>query len=164
MDRILETNLVALEFSRYFANAMLDAIPEDKLCYQPIPDANHALWVMGHLACTDEFFMQVCGGPWNQRFEQLKAVFFMGSKPVSDPGAHPPVAEVREWFQDSRARMIEWLKGQTMEELATPLPEFLQRAAADRLKLIARLAVHESAHAGQLTVVRKSLGLAPVFA
>lgn len=164
MDRILETHLVALEFARYFTNTMLDNIPDDKLCYQPIPDSNHALWVMGHLACTDEFFMQVCGGPWNQRFESFKGVFFMGSKPLADRGAYPPVAEVREWLQDSRTRMVEWLKGQSPEELATPLPEYLQRAATDRLKLVARLAVHESAHSGQLTVIRKSLGLAPVFA
>lgn len=164
MDRTLEAHLVSLDFARYFTNAMLDSIPEDKMCYQPVPDCNHALWVMGHLACTDEFFMQVCGGPWDQRFEQHKGTFFMGSKPVADPAVYGSPADIRAWLQDARTRMIDWLKGQTAEELTTPLPEFLQRAAADRMKLVPRLAVHESAHAGQLTVIRKSLGLAPVFA
>jgi hypothetical protein len=42
---ILESNLVALEYSRHFVNALLEAMTEDQLCHQPFPGANHALWI-----------------------------------------------------------------------------------------------------------------------
>ena len=45
MASILESNLVALEYSRHFVNALLEAMTEDQLCHQPFPGANDALWI-----------------------------------------------------------------------------------------------------------------------
>ena len=164
MNPKLETSLVALEFSRHFTTALLDAIPEDQYCHQPFPGANHALWVLGHLPCVDAFLMQVCGGPADSQLEKMQPLFGMHSTPTPQRSNYPPLAEVRAWYQAARQNVLDWLRGQDEQQLRTPLPDPLKQIAADRLALVARLAIHESAHAGQLTVVRKSLGLAPVFA
>ena len=88
----------------------------------------------------------------------------MQSKPSPNPSDYPPVAEVRQWFDAARQNVLDWYGSLSAAELAMPLPEPLQHIAPDRLRLIARLAVHESGHGGQLTVIRKSLALPPVFA
>ena len=164
MATILESNLVALEYSRHFVNALLDTIPEDQLCHQPFPGANHALWIMGHVASVDAFLLQACGGPSDPQLEQFQPAFFMKSQPSPNPGDYPPAAQVRAWFQGTRETVLDWFRSQTEEQLSTPLPEGLREIAPDRLSLIARLAIHEAGHGGQLTAIRKSLGLAPVFA
>ena len=64
----------------------------------------------------------------------------------------------------ARQNVLDWYHSLSEPELLVPLPDQLKQIAANRLCLIARLAVHESSHGGQLTVVRKSLGLTPVFA
>ena len=164
MATILESNLVALEYSRHFVNALLDTIPEDQLCHQPFPGANHALWIMGHVASVDAFLLQACGGPPDPQLEQLQPVFFMKSQPSPQLNDYPPAAQVRAWFQGTRKTVLDWFRSQNEEQLSTPLPEGLREIAPDRLSLIARLAIHEAGHGGQLTMIRKSLGLPPVFA
>ncbi len=98
MATILESNLVALEYSRHFVNALLATIPEEQLCHQPFPGANHALWIMGHLASVDAFLLQACGGPADPQLGPLQGVFFMKSQPSPNVGDYPPVAQVRVWF------------------------------------------------------------------
>ena len=164
MEPILQNSLVALEFSRHYVNAILAGIPEEKYFHQPVPGGNHAFWILGHLPCIDAFLMQACGGPTDPRLAAMQPLFFMQSKPSPNPGDYPPLAEVRDWFHAARRNVTEWLAGQDLAQLKTPLPDPLKQIAADRLALVARLAIHEAGHVGQLTVIRKSLGLAPVFA
>ncbi|NLF69465.1 MAG: DinB family protein [Candidatus Anammoximicrobium sp.] len=160
----LEASLVALEYSRHFVQALLDTIPEDQLCHQPFPGANHALWIMGHVASVDAFLGQACGGPQDPQLESWQPTFFMKSEPSPNPGDYPPADEVRAWFQSTRQAVLDWFRSQDEQQLGTPLPEGLREIAPDRLSLIARLAIHEAGHGGQLTMIRKSLGLPPVFA
>ena len=50
----------------------------------------------------------------------------------------------------------------TDEQLAGPPPEGFQKFAPTLGNILMRLLWHEGMHYGQLTVIRKSLGLAPV--
>ena len=164
MTSILESNLVSLEYSRHFVNALLEKIAEDQLCHQPFPGANHALWIMGHLASVDAFLLQACGGPSDPQLQPMQPLFFMKSQPSPNLSDYPPLPHVRAWFQETRKNVLDWFRSQNEEQLSTPLPEGLREIAPDRLCLIARLAIHEAGHGGQLTMIRKSLGLPPVFA
>jgi hypothetical protein len=47
--------------------------------------------------------------------------------------------------------------------LTSPLPKELETFARSYGGMMCSIAWHEGVHAGQLTVVRKSLGLAPKF-
>ncbi|KPK45852.1 MAG: hypothetical protein AMK72_10460 [Planctomycetes bacterium SM23_25] len=58
MPKLVLTNGVAmLEFARRVTLGLLEDIPEDKLFYQPFPGANHALWIIEHVAWDDSFFL-----------------------------------------------------------------------------------------------------------
>ncbi len=58
MPKLVLTNGVAmLEFARRVTLGLLEDIPEDKLFYQPFPGANHAIWIIGHVAWDDSFFL-----------------------------------------------------------------------------------------------------------
>ena len=164
MASLLDSQLLAIEYSRRFASAMIDAIPADQYCHQPFPGANHALWTLGHLAAADAFFLERIGGTPDERFARLQGQFFIGSKPSGNLAEYPPVEEVRRWFDEARANLVAHYRSLSEEQLAQPLPEQWQRMAANPGALLARISVHESSHAGQLMVVRKSLGLPPVFA
>ncbi|HKQ46892.1 MAG TPA: DinB family protein [Phycisphaerae bacterium] len=162
-SHLLETGLAALAFSRKVSLGLFEDIPDNKICHQPCAGANHPLWILGHLACTDEFFLKGVGGRPYNRFEKWEKLFFMGSKPTSDPKVYPPIAEVKEALDKNRQEMIGWFKSMSDAELLKPLESDLADFAANRAVLMSMIAWHEGLHAGQLSVVRKSLGLTPKF-
>lgn len=160
---LIDAGLAALAFSRQALIALIDALPEDKILHQPCPEANHAMWILGHLACTDEFFMnKVDDRPFN-KFEDWKGKFFMNSKPTTNAADYPPFAEVKEVLANNREAVISCFKKMDEAKLREPLPDDLQSFAPSHAALIPTIAWHEGMHTGQLTVIRKSLGLAPVF-
>ena len=50
---LLEIAKSVLELSRRSTMKMVADISADKFCHQPVPGANHAMWILGHLANTD---------------------------------------------------------------------------------------------------------------
>ena len=58
---LFDTGKAAMDLARRCTLKLVDGIPRDKLCHQPVPNANHALWVLGHLACSDDFFASHLG-------------------------------------------------------------------------------------------------------
>ncbi len=160
---ILETGLGALSFSRDVLTSLLEDIPQDKLTHQPAPDANHALWIMGHLAITDAFFLSRIAGQEDQRFEAWKDMFFMGSTPTPDVFDYPPHAEIRDFLITCRGQLVVWFKALHVVQLKVPLPDDLKRFGPTHAGLMTSLAVHEGLHAGQLTLIRRSLGISPKF-
>ena len=155
--------LYTLGHSRDNTVSLLAEIPEDKLLHQPFEGANHALWVMGHLAVTDDWLAGVYDGGGKTLPEQYERLFGMGSKPVNDSGAYPPAAKVRQSFDAACRRLQGAIAGASEAGLAEPLPKELEGFAPDKLAMALKLAWHEGLHAGQLTVIRKSLGIAPMF-
>jgi len=165
MPKLVLTNgLATLGFARRSTLGFLEDIPEDKLCYQPFPGTNHALWIIGHLACTDNFLLTAIGGRQTDLPATWNELFGMGSTPQPDPDAYPPPAEVRQQLDARRDELIEWFKSMDGDQLVAPLPEDYQTFARDHAALMTSIAWHEGLHAGQLTVVRKTLGLKPKFA
>ena len=162
-NALLQTGLDTLAFSRKIFMGLIDTIPEDKLLHQPTEGANHAMWIMGHLACTDEFFMNKLGDRPHNKFGDWEKVFFMGSRPSTNASDYPSVTEVKETLANNREQLISWVKSWDEAKLASPLPGDLKDFATSHAAWMSSLAWHEGMHAGQLTVIRKSLELAPVF-
>ena len=160
---LLETGLGALAFSRKVTLGLFEDIPDSKICHQPCAGANHPLWILGHLACTDEFFLNGVGGRPYNRFAEWEKTFFQGSKPAPDPKAYPPIAEIKAAFDKNRQDLIGWFKSMSDAELLKPIEGDLAQFAANRAVLMSTIAWHEGQHSGQLSVVRKSLSLAPKF-
>lgn len=160
---ILETGLATLAFARKATLGLLDGLTDDQWLHQPFAGANHAMWIAGHIACSDEYFTNKVGGRPFNKFEAWQDKFFMNSKPTAEAKAYPPVTEVREALANNREQLISWFQTMDAAKLAAPLPDDLKDFAPTHGALIGTIAWHEGLHAGQLTVVRKSLGLSPVF-
>ena len=158
-----ERALATLALARNSLNALLEDIPEDKMLYSPIPGGNHALWIIGHLTAGDDFFAGMLDGQGKKLPQQYETAFGMGSKISNDPAAYPPVAEVKQHFAITHERFVQAYQAASEAALAEPLPEEMGGFVPDKLSLPMGLAFHEGLHTGQLTVIRRSLGLEPKF-
>ncbi|MCH8054255.1 MAG: DinB family protein [Planctomycetes bacterium] len=160
---VLENGIAALNFARKWTLELLSDIPQDKLTHQPCAAGNHAIWIAGHIAYADDLFASKIGNKPARCSDSWVKLFGMGSIPQADAGAYPSLSEVTNALADNREGLLAWFSSMSAEELAKPLPDDFKTFAATLGQLMISIACHESLHAGQLTVVRKSLGLAPKF-
>lgn len=158
-----------LRFARGGLMRVLEGFPSDKITLLPeFKDggavANHALWIAGHLATTDDWFLQQMGvsaelelcSSWHETFGG-------GSKPVDHASTYPAYSDVLESLKTQRDRLIAWFSARSEAELAAPSPEKWSKYAPTVADFAFFLAWHEGYHAGQLSVVRKQVGLGPAF-
>jgi uncharacterized damage-inducible protein DinB len=154
--------LAAFDSTDKAVEELFDAIPADQFLHQPCPGGNHALWTLGHLATVNQYFLKNLAGRDGAVFEKHKAMFFAKSQPSPDAASYPPLDVVRDYYKTTRADFRSWVESLTDEQLAGPPPEQFQKFAPTLGNILMRLLWHEGMHYGQLTVVRKSLGLTPV--
>jgi len=159
----MENGLAALGFARQVTLGLLEDIPEDKLFHQITPGGNHAVWVVGHLTVTDDDTLAKLAGREAKCPEAWRSLFGMGSKPTGNPGDCPSISDLRQHLDLRREELVEWFKSLDEAKLASSLPEELGTIAKTYGASMSTLAVHEGLHAGQLTMIRKSLGSGPKF-
>lgn len=131
--------------------------------HQVHPRANHPLWIMGHLAQTDNFLISLVEPQRARQLPQFQECFGMGSQPINDLSHYPPVDQVREVFRERRAAMRELLESLDESDLATPLPAGTPAFLSDKASAFEMAIWHEGMHSGQLSVARRSLGYNPLM-
>ena len=70
---------------------------------------------------------------------------------------------LRRVYDQMHALLIEWLDRADDATLTTPLDDGGAGFAKSPAEAIGRMAWHEGWHAGQLSLLRRALGLAPAF-
>jgi uncharacterized damage-inducible protein DinB len=156
---LFETGKAALDLARRSTLKLIEDIPPDKLCHRPVPGANHVLWVLGHLASSDNFFATTLGDREPVIDKQWDELFGMGSKPTEDPRDYPSLDEVKAGLQRAREAMVESFRSMGEQKLQSPTPDDWRNFAPTYAAVMASIAFHEGFHAGQLSAVRRSLGL-----
>ncbi|MFI4876213.1 MAG: DinB family protein [Blastopirellula sp. JB062] len=129
---------------------------------QVCDQTNHALWIAGHLGLTDNFFLSQIAPERVEARESYQTLFGVGSQPVADPNQYPAVEEVLEYLRQRRAVLLEVFDALGEEDLATPTPEGSPDFLNDNGAIFETAVWHEGMHTGQLSVVRRSLGHAPI--
>jgi uncharacterized damage-inducible protein DinB len=163
MPEVLRNQLLAaIDWTDKAVEELFDAIPADQFLHQPCSGANHALWTLGHLATVNQYFLKALAGRDGAVFEKYKEMFFAKSLPSPDIASYPPIEVIREYFKTSRAAFRSWVESLSDEQLTAPPPEGFQKFAPTLGNVLMRLQWHEGMHYGQLTVIRKSLGLKPI--
>jgi uncharacterized damage-inducible protein DinB len=160
---VCETALATLSFSRSIILKLIEDFPNDKLTHQPWPGANHVLWVMGHLASADDAFLADLAGRDRALPAEWKDLFGMGSEPTDDPSRYPSFDDLRTAMEERRAAVVDWIGGLTAEDLAESLPEPWTTLSPNRAAFINTIAGHEAFHVGQISAVRRALGLPSAF-
>ena len=102
------------------------------------------------------------GGP-SQLPAGWKTLFAAGSSPSVDRDRHPNRDQIVTQFEARRHELLGWFGAMPTDQLISPLPENWKTFGANYGVLMSTLAWHEGLHAGQLTMIRKSLGIAPKF-
>ncbi len=154
-----ESARAVLEFARQITLKMVDDIPGEKICSRPLDKSNHALWVLGHLAVTDDWFACTIGNSESVLDESWGPLFGMKSEPSDDASTYPSLEAVKAGLERSRASLLSAFESMDEQQLQSPLPEDLKGFAPNVGGAAFSLAWHEGFHAGQLSAVRRSLGL-----
>jgi hypothetical protein len=124
-----------------------------------VPGANHAGWIVGHLAVSaDSLAAGACGG--KMRFPQEMHDLFNGqSECKADASSYPSRKEIEEMFTNSNAH--------TMEDLATfdeskwdnPSPDSMPKDFFPTVGTMWNMiGAHPFWHIGQLTTNRVAMG------
>ncbi len=154
-----------LRSGREFTEAILAAFDSpEKWTHKVHENANHALWIAGHLTVSDNFFVSLVAPDEAKEIEGYQAKFGMGSQPVDDPSVYPPPEEVLAHMRERREKLCEVLAALSEDDLAKPTPDGTPDFIPDVASVFETAAWHEGIHGGQATVARRSLGLAPLFA
>lgn len=160
-ELLTTTGIAALELARGKTVQLVEDVPESKLFTTAWDSGNHVLWILGHLAWTDDYFMQMAGNRdsvlpagWADRFG-------IRSTPTPNPDDYPAPAEVRDRLASTRATLLDWFRSMDPAQAKAELPEALSGFAPNTAGLASTLAWHEGLHAGQITVIRRKLGLGP---
>jgi len=127
------------------------------------PDCNHALWFVGHMAITDNFFVSLVAPEKAKPLDDLQPLFGMGSQPTADPAKYPPPGDLLSTMRDRRAALLDALSGLTDEDLAKPMPAGTPAFLSDVGSVFEAAVWHEGLHSGQLTITRRSLGHQPLM-
>ncbi len=154
-----ESAKAVLEFARSITLKMVDDIPAEKICTIPLDGTNHALWVLGHLAVTDNWFAGTLADRESVIDESWEPLFGMKSEPSADASTYPPLAEIKAGLERARQSLLSGFESLNEQQLQAPVPEALEGFAPNVGGAAFTLAWHEGFHAGQLSAVRRSLGL-----
>jgi hypothetical protein len=143
--------------------ALLADWPPDKLTFQPSSHDNHALWTIGHLATTYQWLASLLDGTWAPLPDNYNALFGMGSKPLPDAAAYPPVSEVRSHLDRMYGRFAELAARIRPADAGKPTVGDSHGFCRDRADVLYKAAWHEGWHSGQLSSLRRALGLKSIM-
>lgn len=141
---------------------MVDDLTPAEFGHQPVPGANSAAWVVGHLAQTLRRTAERMGAAGLPPLPAGPADRFNATKQSAGTQADlGDPAELLRLFDAHTAAVIAAAKGATAESLAGPSPLPMPFATNYGEALLFG-ALHVGMHVGQLSTVRRSLGKPPV--
>ena len=154
-------------FARNYTIELLDQTPVAEWFRQPPAGVSHVGWQVGHLACA-EYRMALwrIRGTQPQDCELIseahRGLFGYESVPDPDPDKYPSPADLRAVFDRVHEQVLRELPALHDAELDQPVPHPHPFA---KTKLLALLwcAHHEMLHAGQIGLLRRLLGYAPMW-
>jgi hypothetical protein len=155
-----------IEFARNYTLTLLANLEEDDWFRQPHEGVTHLAWQVGLLAMAEYMLALVRMRGKRPEDEGLISkpflrMFLKGTRPESDRAKYPPVTEIRRVLDGVHQQVLAELPHFNVEELQIQVPE--PYAVFDtKLGSLFFCASHEMLHAGQIGLLRRLLGKAPV--
>ena len=152
----------ALRASHNRFRKFVEDLKPTEFSFQPIPGANSIAWMLGHLTLVDRRilgFFGVEGPPLPAGFAER---FQTTGKPAGGQTGLGDPAELLALFDAHRVKLVETVEKADPATLNKPLekPHPLFGTVGEAA---AFMAVHLGLHAGQVTMIRRSLGYPPVI-
>lgn len=149
----------SLTTARRMTLGLVEATPEEHWLHQPCPGANHVTWTLIHLTLADDWGPTSMGDPRRPWVEKWDALLSRG--PV--PDGWPPHGEILDALSSAHDRFLACVASLSDADLDRPTAGTLADYAPDLACLLHSHIWHEAFHAGQIAVIRKSIGLPPRF-
>jgi len=129
---------------------------------------NHAHWILGHLVYTESSVIhKLMLGKDSCPLDHLKPLFDMGTQPCPEGTNYPAYEELLAQLEEARAFTLSTLETLNDDDLDKPAPGCPEEWSAwfgTIGKVFNTQVIHPMMHYGQLTDIRKALGLDPLFA
>lgn len=148
----------------YLQNLMADF--DERELNKPVAGAiNPPAYILGHLAISNDFTLQLLGQA-NVCPPEWHAAFGPGSTPDGMEIAYPSKQELLDAIQRGHARVCESVKTAMPEPMSQPqnFPFFAGtpiKTVGDCVALL--MTTHFSLHIGQLSLMRRQCGRPPLF-
>ncbi len=162
----LDIAVKSIEFAREYTETMLQGIEPADWFRQPSEGVTHIAWQVGHLAMAEYALTMIrVRGKEREDQEAISNDFFRlfqkGTTPQADADQYPPADEIRHVFDEVHRRALSELSRYTDEELNVKLP--VPHAVFDtKLGSVFFCPAHEMLHAGQIGLLRRMFGHAPL--
>lgn len=153
--------------ARQYTLRLLESIPPADWFRQPKEGVTHIAWQVGHLAmaqyrlCLDRV-RGIRPSDADLISDDFLARFGRESTPDPDPAKYPSLSEIRSVFDRVHEQTMREIKSLSGEELDKPTlkphPVFNTKIGA-----LHWCAMHEMLHAGQIGLLRRLLGHAPIW-
>ena len=162
----LEFALEQIRLTRQYTCRLLETVDPADWFRMPPGGVTHIAWQVGHLAMGQYVLClkRIRGNRDDDKdlvSQGFLEQFGRGSVPQPDPAQYPSVDHIRAVFDRMHQQVLEELPALTDRELDTPPlvphPQFTAKYGA--LTWASR---HEMLHAGQIGLLRRQLGAAPI--
>ena len=153
--------------ARRYTEGVLGDIDESDWFRMPAGGVTHVAWQVGHLAYAEyrtalERIRGVAADDAELIPEAFQRLFGRESVPDPDPSHAPAPAEIRAVFDRVHRRALAELSGLSDADLDGPLPS-PHPQARNRREMLLWCVRHEMLHAGQIGLLRRLLGNAPLW-
>jgi hypothetical protein len=162
----LQLAIEQVKFAREYTLDLIRDFGEDEWFRQPHEGVTHLAWQVGHLAMAEYGLTMIrLRGKQPEDEATISAAFFRrfqkGTQPAADPGGYPSPAEIRAVLDRVHRQALTELADYSPQELDVKLPE--PHALFDtKLGSVFFCSAHELIHAGQIGLLRRLLGKAPL--
>ena len=152
--------------ARQYTKSLLENIDQNNWFRQPVEKINHVAWQVGHLAMAQ--YGLVLFRQRGRKLEDTELMsssfrkkFSRGTTPNADPEFYPGIDEILDVFERVYNQSMEELALNPVEQLQDPVDD-PYAAYPNKLGCLIFCAHHEMLHAGQLGMLRRLLGNAPI--
>jgi uncharacterized damage-inducible protein DinB len=155
---------INLNLSEYIALGYLKDLTPPDLLHRPAANANHILWQLGHLIRSEHQIMeQVFPGSMPSLPEGFSDRYSSATADSDQPAAFDSLDVLLALFREQRQGTLSKLHEVTDDQLDQATPESIRSYAPTVAAAFSMQGTHWVMHAGQWAVIRRQLGLPPLY-
>jgi hypothetical protein len=165
LSESLETAMRQIEFARGYTLSLLEGLTDQQWFYSPPQYPTHIAWQVGHLAMSEyglTLFRQ--RGRVSEDLElmsgKFRKLFMRGSTPKLERELYPNPSEILEVLHRVHRQMrteVPTFESMLDDTIGPPHAAFSNKRGA-----LLFCSQHEFLHAGQIGMLRRSMGLSPL--
>ncbi|MEI8198016.1 MAG: DinB family protein [Phycisphaerae bacterium] len=159
-----EVLVKSLETSAQMLNMTLADFSEADMLVRPVPNANHALWQLGHLTVSEAQMLAEQGAKMPELPAGFAERFTAKTAAINEASKFGTKAELLAVFAKVRNASIAFAKSLSAADLDRPTTnEMIKAFAPNTAVLVVMANDHGAMHMGQWQVIRRKLGKPILF-